>query len=1129
MSRLVLLLVLCLTASGIRAVPAFKAEKKEVTGPFYLRPGMDSLVLVEDFSAGDVTVEYNLVPQNSWAQTGIVLRYVDEKNWVYVGCDKATDHFGFAYWYVETPAGRTEIARDIAKLYAHHKRHIKVNCIGRTVTLYVDGEQVTHRHLPGLPLNSGKVGFRVHGNGAVNISDVECKTVESGNEVKRSRGGYVLTSSQLEVTMERNFPAVCSYLWKKDGSRMEGRGEGRRCISINGDVYRPEVKSRMDSNRIIYDLKVKELKVGLRVCCELKEHVLQLTVTEVDEQGTDQVRTLAFPEHQLVSLADTVSGACLSVANNVSSDQFYRLREKLPDSTYRYGSILILNSERLAATLESNSIYNTRQFLYQTVRDGGVLRTGIWGNEWIYRGLDGKVVDKPYIRVVLSDDCNGDGRVDWQDGAMALQQVYPAPFGAEMIRNSYATITMNFYSFAQYPFLRQLDNIKRFYLATDGFGQMVELKGYQSEGHDSAHPDYAGNYNERAGGRDDLAFLAREARKYNARIGVHLNHSEAYPEAKAFHDRIVTDMPAWCWLDQAYFINKEADVLNGGFEKRLNKLKADVPDLAFVYLDTYREYRWLAHRTARLFRQNGWAVWTEDADVFDKEAVWIHYNPEARSLIHRFVHHQYRDGYAEHPALLGGYSRGAEIGFMGWQKGRDFHGVVHNFFTRQLPYRYLMHYPLLELDSVRAVLAGGLEAFGGKGKMTTIRRGKQVLMQEGCVCIPWNPETEEKLYHYNPQGGRTVWRLPESWQDRAVVYLYRLSDKGRVFVKQLAVCDRQVEIEALPKTGYVLYRERREDGPRLEWSNGSPVKDMGFDSGDFDYWKIEGNKETVAFRQTAYGQNYLSVGGPDSVSVWQQVKGLQPGREYIASVWVNVAGQREAGLGVRIAGEKDRYVCVSESKVRNYINNSDRGGTTWQRLKLPFRMPSGGEKVILFLSAACSVQDAVVRFDDVRLVEKPVSKREGYVYFEDFEQVDEGWGPFIPSSPASSRTHLSQKHGVYTDNTIQGDWSLATWKERNGEVYRTSPAMLCFVPGKTYEMSFDYRVDCRDVYRVVGRSKTSGVPVFSYDLNRSGKCCVAFTVPACTDFYISVIKQGDGRLVLDNFGIKDLHGRAENF
>ncbi|WP_128134190.1 hypothetical protein [Parabacteroides sp. AM58-2XD] len=129
-------------------------------------------------------------------------------------------------------------------------------------------------------------------------------------------------------------------------------------------------------------------------------------------------------------------------------------------------------------------------------------------------------------------------------------------------------------------------------------------------------------------------------------------------------------------------------------------------------------------------------------------------------------------------------------------------------------------------------------------------------------------------------------------------------------------------------------------------------------------------------------------------------------------------------------------------------------------------------------------------------------------------------GSFYPLPTSAFTTHLSEKHGIYTDNTINGNWSLATWRERNGEVYRTSPAMIRFVPGQTYEIEFDYKVDARDVYKVVGISPSEKVPVFSYDLNRPGKCRVCFTVPSCTDFYIAIMKQGNGMLIIDDFGIK---------
>lgn len=1120
MNKLLYTGVLLLTSATIYASPLPEREGRTLPSLYRLQPGTSGEILTDSSEVLNSTVEFDLIPQNSAAGVGVLLRYVDKENWIYVGCDKATDHLGFAYWYVETPAGKTEIARDISKLYAHYQRRIKVNCVGRTVTIYVDGEQIAHSWIPDLPLRAGKTGFRVKEKGDVQISNVLCKAIsEPERQVAKKKSSYALSSSQMEVRLNKDFPSVNGYTWKKSGATLNAQPFEVKHLLLNGDYYLPRVSSRQEADRVVYTLKVKEIGVTVTVACEVEENVLQLAVAGIEEQSSFKVKTIAFPDHYLVSVPNTKQEACLSVANTVHSDSIYPLQKKAVDDTYRYGSILMLNTDKLVATLESNSQYNVRQFLYQTVPASGSLVTGIWGNEWIYRGHDGEVTELPYIKVILADDCNGDDKTDWQDGAVALQKVYPEPYGAAMLRNSYATITMNFASCAQYPFLRQLDNIKKFYLATDGFEQMLELKGYQSEGHDSGHPDYGGNYNKRAGGQQDLAFLAREAKKYNANIGVHINHSESYPEARAFNDRIITDMPAWSWLDQSYFINKEADMLAGSFGTRLNRLKAEVPDLSFVYLDTYREYRWLAYRTAKLFNGNGWAIWTEDSDVFDREAVWIHYNPEAKSLIHRFVHHQFRDGYATHPALMGGYSRSAEIGFMGWQKGRDFPGVIRNFFTKQLPYRYLMHYPVMRLDTVRAVLEGGLEAYGDAQNGSVIRRGDQVLMSGGRVFIPWDPVKEDKIYHYNKEGGKSSWMLPSSWKNRSEVCLYQLGSEGRKLLMRLPVRNGKVEIDALPDTGYVLYKEAIGDSPELDWSSGSPIKDTGFDSRSFRFWTAEGDTDAVSVGTTGYGQDYLSIQGRSEAGVSQEIKGLIPGTEYMASVWVDVTGEKEAVLQIQTGDALEYNTSLSESCVKNYTDNTDRFRTTWQRLKLPFRMPEGANSLTLSLTGGVAANDtSSVAFDDVRIVGCPHTTKTGYVFFEDFEHVDEGWGPFIACQPSAFTTHLSERHDVYTNNTIDGNWSLTTWRENNGEVYRTSPAMIRFAPEQEYEVSFDYKVDKSDVYKVVGKSLSSG-EVFSYDLNRAGQCRLRFTTPACHDFYIVIEKQGDGLLVIDNFGL----------
>ena len=105
--------------------------------------------------------------------------------------------------------------------------------------------------------------------------------------------------------------------------------------------------------------------------------------------------------------------------------------------------------------------------------------------------------------------------------------------GADEVTDSWTMIAMNVGSEAQYPFLRILDNVKKMYLATDGFGQNIIIKGYQGEGHDSSHPDYA-NYNKHAGGLEDFNTLLSEAEKYNVQIGIHVNQTDTYPEAPQY-------------------------------------------------------------------------------------------------------------------------------------------------------------------------------------------------------------------------------------------------------------------------------------------------------------------------------------------------------------------------------------------------------------------------------------------------------------------------------------------------------------------------------------------------------------------------------------------------------------------
>lgn len=123
--------------------------------------------------------------------------------------------------------------------------------------------------------------------------------------------------------------------------------------------------------------------------------------------------------------------------------------------------------------------------------------------------------------------------------------------------------------------------------------------------------------------------------------------------------------------------------------------------------------------------------------------------------------------------------------------------------------------------------------------------------------------------------------------------------------------------------------------------------------------------------------------------------------------------------------------------------------------------------------------DSAVRFDDIRVLRTVRTERQGYLFFEDFENVDEGWFPFVKGNAGGltdPTTHLSELHVPYTnagwngklvDDTIQGQWSLKSHNERPGLVYQTVPQTLRFTPGRTYEVSFDYQCAHDDEYAIV--------------------------------------------------------------
>ncbi len=1068
----------------------------------------------------NISVRYKITSQNENSHTGVILRYVSSEDWIYVGCDQTSDIFGYSVWYVETPSFRKEIARDIAKLYKGYTRDIRIDCIDESILLRIDSEIAAYVNIPGIEMKSGNFGFRAHKGGSAIISNISYKEIL--NPVfSKIKNTFNIRSKDLEVFLDNSFPTVQLYRHMETSSEIKGNQFSCKYINLNGDLYAVTNSGvQIGSDFVKYSLDVPEVKVKIQVECRVYNSIFETKITGIQEDDHFKVHTITFPGQYLVAIPNSDKNGMLSIAVNEGSDRFFPLETKAPNTINCTAAIAILNNDRFAVSLDNNSIYETKQFVYRSDPKENI--TSIGNNEWIYRGIDGKITELPWYKVVFTGDQNNDKTVNWQDGAVALSEIYPDPYGVEKVKNSNITITMNFASEAQFPFLRQLDNIKKVYYLTDGFRQMLELKGYQAEGHDTGHPDFADHYNTRAGGMKDLNTLVQEAKRYNAYIGLHINESEAHPASKAYNNEIVSEIPAWKWLDQAYLINKERDVLQGSFQQRLDNLKKEVDGLDFIYVDTYREHRYLAYNTAKLFNARGWAVWTEDPSVFNRYGVWIHYHPESKSLISRFIHGTRKDAFAKDSLFGGGYDRGASIGFQGWQNGKDMYQAIRNFYTDQLPYRYLMQSPVIYADANKLRFKNGTETRYENG-VTNMYDNGRLIKKGDVVFIPWKTPQREKIYHYNPEGGTTEWELPSSWS-KDKVFCYELSDIGRGTVKVLIVNNKRITITAKKDVPYVLYQNIAPDLLPPDWSHGSPVKDMGFDSKSFDYWKKVGNPEGLQIKVTPYGQAELNISGQKKAGVSQLLSGLEGGKSYSAYTWVQINGKRKASLEISINGLPPIISSIEETLFKNTQINSDKRGGYYQLLKTQFTLPEGQTTAKLSLLANAVNDTSSVIFDDIRVMETQICKKEGYVYYEDFENVDFGWGGWMLAKPSEAKTHLSERNGNYTDDAIEGNWSLKILDQGRGEIIRTMPSLIHLEPNTNYSIHFQYKSTGKESFEIKAFSPKLKEPLLSSPLNSSlngeGLYEGTFKTDNSNDCYLSIFQLNGGMLVIDNLGIR---------
>ncbi len=984
-----------------------------------------------------------------------------------------------------------------------------------------------------------------------------------------------LTSDALRVRVSPDFPQVLSYTDIATGAVLGGQPVPVTSLKINGVSHAVTAKATPRAASAAYTLSFADLPdVRIDATVSVKGRVVTFTVTKVSDTEELRVGTLDIPGFDLVSVSSSQEGATtaftrIDTDSTKNADVIKAVKATDAVQGAPVGAAYaIVNTADLAASIETNGTYDSPsaatnqdngRFWTQVRDDGdGAKRVGVAPGQWTVRGQGApKQNELPWAKVVVTRDANGDKTIDWQDGAVAFRSIGVVPAGAAEVPDRVIQhIPFNFGSQATHPFLRTLDDVKRLSLSTDGLGQFALLKGYASEGHDSAHPDYADNYNLRAGGLKDLNTLLAQGGKWGADFGVHVNATEAYPDANAFDEDLVDKTkPGWNWLGQSYYINQRRDLNTGNVLARLQKLRDETDsNLKVLYFDVYYGFGWIPDSMDAALRDQGWQIASEWAYAHERNSLWSHWatdrnyggatNKGINSTIVRFIRNGQKDQWNPDPILGSSTIVEAE----GWTGHNDWNALDKNVWTNQLATKFLQHYDITKWGAHDITFSGGVRGSDATGTRQLFVADAKVL-DGNSYLLPWGPkgpQHADKAYHYSAKGGTSTWRLAPQLRSAKSFTVYELTDTGRAKVGTVANSKNSVTLTAKAGTPYVLYPNAAPAAVDPAWGHASGLVDPGFNAGNLDAWHPTGDAKAA----TDDKGGHLATLGAGAASLSQPITGLTPGKRYAASAWVEVEPGKSRPTTVRVTGSGvDVTNQIQRSTVENAVAADEKHDTYFQRVRVIFTAPAHGKAT---LSVAVGAGPAVVRVDDARVVETTEAATTGPVIAQqDFEGVDQGWMPFVSALPSATdaRTVLAKRHAPYTqagwngklvDDVLDGDWSLKAHEENQGMAWRTWQGTVPFKPGHRYRVDFDYQNAMAGAYSlVVGADQVAGGAAKAVDLTTTPfaqkRTTTAytgeFTTGSCGDYFLGIRRNAVGAaqadFIMDNLKVTDLGASDE--
>lgn len=617
-------------------------------------------------------------------------------------------------------------------------------------------------------------------------------------------------------------------------------------------------------------------------------------------------------------------------------------------------------------------------------------------------------------------------------------------------------------------------------------------------------------------------------------------------------------LKGWDWIDTAYYVDQTKDVLSGELNSRFTNLynltkdsnDPNDPGLDFFYVDVYTGNDYNAYKLLQYANDLGIKIGTEFAGPLEPGSTFVHWGPDLgypnkgnNSILSRMVKNNL-DIFVGN-ALF----KGQKIPVVTtWGDSKpDLQQGVTVFFNEVLPTKFMQHFGVLKYEEDQITFDNEVVSKRNKKtKMIELTKNGKLISSwkdtgtttdesvrhtgEANSLIPWvwdiktnntlGANEGAKLYHWNTTGDPTTWELTDEFKDVTQFNMYELTQQGKVLVGTVVAQNGSLTINKAKKnTPYVLYPASAEALNLVpsagNWGEGSLIKDFAFNSEKFNVpgsWTVD-DENNIAIKTVAGDveydttkemnrsnwNRYAEVGTKAGV-LSQEITGLQPGQDYTVGVWTQTEKGRKSSIQVTIDGKS--YTNDVTGMDGTHKSSFKYVDTKWQRMSVEFKVPAGVTTATVKLEAEAGA--GTVQFDDVRIWKHTTVENdptnEGYVVYEDFENVYEGWGPFEYGG-GSRQIHIASDRSNPLDNNpialpsedqvgpvmtwvLDGENSLKVNETDVGKFIQTNESSVKLKPNTKYDLGFIYTQEKSAVYEVSVQSRSTGKVVLKEVLQK---------------------------------------------